>query len=229
MCVVTALTYAQWTPKDSLNLRRMLEGDGEIKINPNAVKQIDFGSIIGQPMMSTDKPALQYDNSMPTIVPKKGEVILTLNPYTAITKFNYDPIYKKKIKIGPDTWRGDSIPRPIYIKWYTNWASHPFAKGNRRSIDEIEASGLRYNPLAERANDQLRGAWAPVQGTSRMTTHMSGVTFGGFDFNRVFTKEFWDKSIDRRRQRTLEVLKAYGDSTTVNINHEIRRMEVLER
>lgn len=31
----------------------------------------------------------------------------------------------------------------------------------------------------------------------------------------IFTKDFWDKKGRNRRSRTLEVLKAYGDSTTV--------------
>ncbi|NDV59806.1 DUF4858 domain-containing protein [Bacteroides sp. 519] len=225
VCTVTVFAHAQWSPKDSLNLRRILDGDGEIKLNPNAVKQIDFGSFVGTPLMSTDKPALQYDTSLP-YAPKKADIVLTTQPYTALTKFNYDPIYKRKIKVGPNTWRNDTLPRAIYLRRYTNWADHPFAKGNRQSLEEIEASGLRYNPIGERANNQPVGTWRPVPGASRVTTHMSGFTVGGLDFNAVFTREFWDKSIERRRNRTLEVLKNYGDSTTVLYNEEIRKTKI---
>ena len=46
---------------------------------------------------------------------------------------------------------------------------------------------------------------------------MAGVAIGGFNFMYVFTKDFWDKKGRERRARTLEVLKTYGDSTTVLI------------
>ena len=45
----------------------------------------------------------------------------------------------------------------------------------------------------------------------------AGVAIGGFNFMYVFTKDFWDKKGRERRARTLEVLKTYGDSTTVLI------------
>ena len=32
----------------------------------------------------------------------------------------------------------------------------------------------------------------------------------------IFTKEFWNPKIKRRRAATLEALKAYGDSITVH-------------
>ena len=39
-----------------------------------------------------------------------------------------------------------------------------------------------------------------------------------------FTKNFWDKKGRDRRERTLEVLRAYGDSTTVLINKPIEQI-----
>jgi hypothetical protein len=44
---------------------------------------------------------------------------------------------------------------------------------------------------------------------------VNGGTIGGLDLMTIFTKDFWDKKGRNRRSRTLEVLKAYGDSTTV--------------
>jgi hypothetical protein len=35
------------------------------------------------------------------------------------------------------------------------------------------------------------------------------------DFMAVFTRDFWDVKGRKRRARTLEVLKAYGDSTAI--------------
>ena len=40
----------------------------------------------------------------------------------------------------------------------------------------------------------------------------------------VFTKNFWDKKGRDRRERTLEVLRAYGDFTTVLINKPIEQI-----
>ena len=46
----------------------------------------------------------------------------------------------------------------------------------------------------------------------------------------VFTKNFWDKKGKERRERTLEVLRAYGDSTTcllyTSSRKEVKGMEV---
>lgn len=55
ICLSVPVVYSQeWTKKDSLNLSRVLKEEGEIKLNPEAVKQIDFGSdIMGTPLMST--------------------------------------------------------------------------------------------------------------------------------------------------------------------------------
>ena len=100
-------------------------------------------------------------------------------------------------------------------------------KGTRHSLEQIEATGLRYNPVAERANNMAVGAWKFTPGStnlgnSNVYTHLSGFGVGGLDFNAVFTREFWDKSIDKRRARTLEVLSQYGDSTTAHINQPIQ-------
>ncbi|MDL2212421.1 DUF4858 domain-containing protein [Bacteroides sp. OttesenSCG-928-E20] len=225
-CTATVLLYAQqWTPKDSINLRRLLDGDGEIKLNTNALKDIDLGSFVGTPMMSTEKPGLKFDATLPTI-PNKRNLQLTLTPYTARTKFNYDPIYKRKIKVGPNTWRNDTLSYRYGMSIYSNWAKKPFDGGQRKSLDEIEASGLRYNPIGERANNMPVGAWTPTptqQGRSgRMTVSASGTTIGGLDLMKPFTREFWDKKGRERRERTLELLKSYGDSTTILINKEIK-------
>ena len=51
-----------------------------------------------------------------------------------------------------------------------------------------------------------------------------GGTIGGLDLMAVFTKNFWDKKGRDRCERTLEVLRAYGDSTTVLINKPIEQI-----
>ena len=39
--LVCPLCAQDWTPEDSLRLRRLLEGDGEIKLNPHALKELE--------------------------------------------------------------------------------------------------------------------------------------------------------------------------------------------
>ena len=102
LCAVAFPFYAQnWTSQDSLRLNRLLKGEGEVKLNPEVLKELEMNSSLGTPKAVTDKSWMDFDNSLPVIpkVPEK-KVVLTLRPYTANTKYNWDPIYQKKIKIG---------------------------------------------------------------------------------------------------------------------------------
>lgn len=216
-----ALTVsAQWTTKDSLNLKRILNGEGEVKLNPDAVKQIDFGKAIGVPMQPKEKNWLLLDESLPSALEGKKKIVLTLQPYTANTRFDWDPIYQKKIKVGKDTWRGDALyAMKMQIK-YSNWAKTPMdgAAGYRSSLEEIRASGIKHSIMGERLNNMMvnRMEMDPSTGIALGGgATMSGVTIGGLNLMRIFEKSFWDKKGNERRERTLEVLKAYGDSTAV--------------
>jgi hypothetical protein len=86
------LAYAQWNEKDALNLNRILHTNGEIKL-PDPYIMMD------------EKPALSINVTLPKVFPEKRDVRLSLRPYTASTKYNYDPIYQKKINIKSDTWK----------------------------------------------------------------------------------------------------------------------------
>ena len=52
--LLTVVCYAQWSVQDSLKLQKLLESSEELKLNPKAVRQIDFGSAVGTPRMSED-------------------------------------------------------------------------------------------------------------------------------------------------------------------------------
>lgn len=225
--LVSLLAHAQWSQKDSLSLRHILNTDGEIKLNPNVVKEIDFGTFIGDQMSVDEKPALNFDVTLPKIFPEKAKVKLTLRPYTASTKYNYDPIYQRKIHVTKDTWKyGDQDARSeawkenggFHMKMayiYSNWAKTPIDAGYRKSIEEIEATGLRYNPLANRANNVAVGSWGPAGGGGMI-----------LDMMKPFTKDFWDKTGRKNRARTLEILQNYGDSITIQVNEEIKKAVV---
>lgn len=225
--LLTVACYAQWTAQDSLKLQQLLNGSEEIKLNPDAVKQIDFGSAVnGTPRMSEEKKWMMPDETLPEALPRP-KVVLTLMPYKANTRFNWDPVYQKKIKIDKNTWRGDPFYEIRHQRSYSNWARNPMAKGVRKSLDEIRASGVRFRQMSERANGMLVNSVvmdSPIPLFGGSGVYVNGGTIGGLDLMAVFTKDFWNKKGQERRERTLEVLRTYGDSTTVLINKPIEQI-----
>ena len=209
--VVAFPLYAQeWTPQDSLHLRRFLSGEGEVRLNPDVLKEIGIDSPLGSPKEDMNKSWLEFDSSLPVMpqMPEK-KVVLTLRPYTANTKYNWDPVYQKKITVNKNTWRSSPFYELTKLKIYTNWAKRPLDAGPRESVEQIEATGLRYM-VTERANNMAVGGWRGVGGGG-----ISG------DFMPPFTKDFWNIKGRKRRARTLEVLKTYGDSISVRRNDAI--------
>ena len=209
--VVAFPLYAQeWTPQDSLHLRRFLSGEGEVRLNPDVLKEIGIDSPLGSPKEDMNKSWLEFDSSLPVMpqMPEK-KVVLTLRPYTANTKYNWDPVYQKKITVNKNTWRSSPFYELTKLKIYTNWAKRPLDAGPRESVEQIEATGLRYMET-ERANNMEVGGWRGVGGGG-----ISG------DFMAPFTKDFWNIKGRKRRARTLELLKTYGDSISVRRNDAI--------
>lgn len=209
--VVAFPLYAQeWTPQDSLHLRQFLSGEGEVRLNPDVLKEIGIDSPLGSPKEDMNKSWLEFDSSLPVMpqMPEK-KVVLTLRPYTANTKYNWDPVYQKKITVNKNTWRSSPFYELTKLKIYTNWAKRPLDAGPRESVEQIEATGLRYM-VTERANNMAVGSWRGVGGGG-----ISG------DFMAPFTKDFWNIKGRKRRARTLEVLKTYGDSISVRRNDAI--------
>lgn len=126
-----------------------------------------------------------------------------------------------------NTWRGDPFYEIRQQRSYTNWARNPMAKGIRKSLEEIQASGVRFRQLSERANGMMVNSVvtdSPIPLFGGSGVYINGGTIGGLDLMAVFTKNFWDKKGRDRRERTLEVLRAYGDSTTVLINKPIEQI-----
>lgn len=224
--MATLLVYSQvWTAQDSLHLKKILGSDHELKLNRDVVKEIEFGNVMpGTPKMSSEKSWLMPDETLPSALPKP-KTSLTLMPYKTNTRFDWDPIYQKKIRIDKNTWRGDPFYELRHQRSYTDWAHNPMEGGIRRSLDEIRASGVNFRQLCERANGQFvnsvsMGGGIPV--TSGVS--INGGTISGLDLMTVFTKDFWDVKGQKRRARTLEVLKHYGDSTAIMFNEPIEQI-----
>ena len=70
LCAVAFPFYAQnWTSQDSLRLNRLLKGEGEVKLNPEVLKELEMNSSLGTPKAVTDKSWMDFDNSLP-VIPK---------------------------------------------------------------------------------------------------------------------------------------------------------------
>jgi hypothetical protein len=215
MFVALPASAQQWSKADSIRLDKLLKSEADIELNNGMPVHIDFGgdAMFGSPMQQVEKPWLSADETLPSAIdgqkPLNKKVVLTLHPYKPNTPYNWDPVREKKIKVGRDTWRSEPYYALTSLKIYSNWAKTPLAPGKRESVDQIEASGLRYNPFSQMANGKMNGSWEFTKGPS------------GHDFSAPFTKEFWDVKGRKRRERTLLVLSHYGDSTTVAINKPV--------
>lgn len=96
----------EWSANDSLRLQRWLEQEGEVPLH--ALPELD--TTTGTPLMDSRKPWLDFDTSLPKLQPQaeRPKMRLTLRPYSASTRYDYDPVYQRKIKVDKDTWR--SVP-----------------------------------------------------------------------------------------------------------------------
>ena len=137
------------------SLRRRLQGPEEIRLNASALRELRQ-SFEGELQPSLTKPWMQPDETLPTWreAPQVPKGRLTLSPYTATTRYDWDPVAQKKIALQP---KG-----PSWAQW------RPSSVGKQR----------------------------------------------GMDLMLLFTRDFWDVARHRRRERTREVLAAYGDSIT---------------
>ncbi len=184
--------------EDSLRRYRMPVEESETRLHPEVP---DLNSVPIPLQMSTEKPWMDFDTALPDLFQKKEEkkVVLTLRPYSANTRYDWDPVYQKKIVLNKDTWRGEMFSHLYKSVIPSNWAKTPFDKGIRRTREEIEATGMRYS-VTDRANNMAVGSWKRVGNPS------------GIDLMTPFTKDFWNPKARQRRERTLEVLRAYGDA-----------------
>lgn len=208
LLVAGRLCAQSWTAKDSLQLKKLLESPGEIVINRDVLKEVEDDRLYGTPQLSTDKPWLEFDNTLPGVTDtpeQKNKVVLTLMPYTANTRYDWDPVRRRKIKIDKNTWRSDPFYEMKSLYIYTNWAKTPLDKGPRNTVEQIEATGLRYR-VTERANGVAVGSW-------QRSDWGGGIMSG--DLMKLFTKDFWNRRAMKNRKRTLEVLRMYGDSISV--------------
>ena len=114
-CIIGILpSKAQLSRRDSIRLKQLLEGDKEIKLNQEAVKNIQFNfapdiNDMRKPKMSEEKPWMEFNKSLPknfndTVQWRKPKFIRLL-PYTIFTRLGEDPVNDIIIKTRKDTLR----------------------------------------------------------------------------------------------------------------------------
>lgn len=208
--LVTFHSYAQdWTAEDSLRLHRFLRQEGEIKLNPDALEELN--QAMGRPKVAEEKPWLEVDETLPAvdgIRPRK--IKLTLFPYTANTPYNWDPVRQRKIEVDENTWRGDPFYELKTLTVYSNWAKSPLDAGPRESVEQIEATGLRYGPVGQAGSHAVYG-WQSVGRPS--------------GYSLMPDKGGWRIKARKRRARTLEVLRTYADSTRIEPKDALHGVE----
>lgn len=171
LCVLgsSALHAQQWTKQDSLKLRKLLESDGEILLNPDAVNSIRFESspLLGKPMIAGESPALKFNEELPGLPEDRTELrkVLTLRPYNAFTKRGEDPIY--------DKIKEEQLKRDMTMK--LNLA---------RIRDNIRLGNVTIKGVVGRDAHAPR----PEKGFN-----YAGASVGGLDLMAPFTKAFWKR------------------------------------
>ena len=114
-CIIGILaSKAQLSRRDSIRLKQLLEGDEEIKLNQEAVKNIQFNfapdiNDMRKPKMSEEKTWMEFNKSLPknfndTVQWRKPKFIRLL-PYTIFTRLGEDPVNDIIIKTRKDTLR----------------------------------------------------------------------------------------------------------------------------
>ena len=66
--LLTGACYAQWTKEDSLRLKKSLKEGEELKLNKEAVRQIDLNAGAANPRVYEEKRWMRFDKSLPRVI-----------------------------------------------------------------------------------------------------------------------------------------------------------------
>lgn len=135
--VILPCCAQQWTKQDSLRLQQMLNGEGELKLNAEALKEVEQLFSPDALRSSSQKSWLDFDESLPALpAEEKKTVRLTLKPYGTNIRYDWDPVYREKIKVTKDTYKEDPHNKlvPLLASVSKTNAEEPVA-GNASGID----------------------------------------------------------------------------------------------
>ena len=93
LCAVAFPLYAQeWTPQDSLRLHRLLNGGGEVELNPDVLKEMGADAPSGSPKADVHKTWLDFNTALP-VMPRMPEKKVVLYPAALYREY--------QIQLGP--------------------------------------------------------------------------------------------------------------------------------
>ena len=188
-CTISILTaQAQWNKQDSIRLQELLNGDGELKINTEAVKSIHFDfqsdkdNIKGTPIMSEDKPWMKFLKDLPKNFGDTTKWVrpnfVRLTPYTPYTTWHEDPVndpiflkrkdsltisWKLNIKLIPGLRNGYVI-LPAGMDQTVTPSNNPLIGG-------LDADKFLYESLTKRGRAIRRIVIVPKVGKSIKVTY----------------------------------------------------------
>ncbi len=104
------------------SLRHWLQGREELRLNPSALRELRQ-SFEGELRPTLERPWMQPNETLPTWreAPREPRGRLTLSPYTATTRYDWDPVAQKKIDIRPQG--------PSWAQW------RPVSRGRQGGYD----------------------------------------------------------------------------------------------
>lgn len=198
-CTISILAaQAQWNKQDSIRLQELLNGNGELPINTEAVKSIHFDfspdkdKMKGTPLMSEDKPWMKFLKELPKnfgdttrwVRPK----FVRLTPYTPYTTWHEDPVndpiflsdrkdtlkmsWKLNIQLTPGL-RNGYVVLPAGMDQSVTPSNNPLIGG-------LDANKFLYESLTKRGrairrNRQRANAWKIYQ--SYVPTRQDSILF----------------------------------------------------
>lgn len=165
----------QWTRQDSLNLHRILSGEGEVILNKDAVDAIRMETLpdlseFDKPQIDKSSSSLRFNEELPGL-PKAEHrrIYLSLRPYSAFTKYNEDPVQGIALKLGV---------RSMEMRYL--W--------ERRSV--------------RLASTDVSGVLNHRETRPEKAFQTVGIGVGGLDFMAPFTKAFWKRKVNAEAWKT---------------------------
>ncbi len=191
LCTLGILTaQAQWTAQDSVRLRERLNGEGELKVNAEAVNAIRFDflpeaeKVYARPRLAEDKPWMDFRKDLPrsytdtTRLVRRGYIRLL--PYTAFTRWNEDPLAHIRPKTETDSLRHFKIT--------------------------FQLSGIKPDP------SKMNGHVDVPAGMDPTITPSNSPVVGGMDIDKFFYENFTKSGRTKRRNRKrAKAWKTYKD------------------
>ncbi len=161
------------------------------------------------------------------VLPVMAAMSLQAQEFTAQDSLHLQQLLGREgeIELNPNALqelRRSLMPDTQHMDMQKPWMEPDFTLPNGIHTEPRPKVRLTLRPYS--ANTPYN--WDPVYQCKIDIDHPKGMTVprlagcaspSGYSLMAIFTREFWDRKGKRRRARTLEVLRDYGDSITVHV------------